>query len=51
MFVGDAAAVPAFAELGISVFVVGSDQSMLRAGLTKLARDFSMQNAQRTQTR
>jgi 2-keto-3-deoxy-L-rhamnonate aldolase RhmA len=51
MFVGDAAAVPAFAELGISVFVVGSDQSVLRAGLTKLARDFSMHNPQRTQTR
>jgi 2-keto-3-deoxy-L-rhamnonate aldolase RhmA len=41
MFVGDENAVAHFAALGITLFVIGSDQAILRAGFTRLTRSFA----------
>jgi 2-keto-3-deoxy-L-rhamnonate aldolase RhmA len=41
MFVGDENAVARFAALGITLFVIGSDQAILRAGFTRLTHSFA----------
>jgi 2-keto-3-deoxy-L-rhamnonate aldolase RhmA len=41
MFVGDENAVARYAALGITLFVIGSDQAIVRAGFTRLARSFA----------
>ena len=41
MFVGDENAVARYAALGVTLFVIGSDQATLRAGFTRLSRSFA----------
>jgi 2-keto-3-deoxy-L-rhamnonate aldolase RhmA len=45
IFIGEVSAVSLFASLGVSLFVIGSDQSVLRAGLANMGREFAAQHA------
>ncbi len=38
MFVADTAAMARYAALGVTLFVIGSDQSLLRSGFSKLSQ-------------